>query len=56
MGTQESTLLWEQMDMGAITRDFDRLFPGFSFDGEAVFADIMQGTTCSSGLFFKVSI
>lgn len=43
MGTQESALLWEQMDMGAITRDFDRLFPGFSFDGEAVFADIIQG-------------
>ncbi|MDE7428587.1 MAG: stage III sporulation protein AE [Lachnospiraceae bacterium] len=43
METQESALLWEQMDMGGITRDFDRLFPGFSFDGEAVFADIMQG-------------
>lgn len=43
MGTQESALLWEQMDMDAITKDFDRLFPGFSFDGEAVFADIMQG-------------
>ena len=43
MESQESALLWEQMDMGAITRDFDRLFPGFSFDGEAVFADIMQG-------------
>ena len=43
MGTQESALLWDQMDMGDITRDFDRLFPGFSFDGEAVFADIMQG-------------
>lgn len=43
MGTQESAFWWEQMDMGAITRDFDRLFPGFSFDGEAVFADIMQG-------------
>lgn len=43
MGTEESALMWEQMDMDAITRDFDRLFPGFSFDGAAVFADIMQG-------------
>lgn len=43
MGAEESALLWEQMDMDAITRDFDRLFPGFSFDGEAVLADIMRG-------------
>lgn len=43
MGAEERALLWEQMDMGAITRDFDRLFPGFSFDGEAVFADIISG-------------
>lgn len=43
MGTEESALMWEQMDMDAITRDFDKLFPGFSFDGAAVFTDIMQG-------------
>ena len=43
MGGEESALLWEQMDMDVITSDFERLFPAFSFDGEAVFADILQG-------------
>lgn len=43
MGAEESALLWEQMDMDAITREFGRLFPSFSFDGKAVLADIMQG-------------
>lgn len=43
MGAEESARLWEQMDMDAVAGDFDRLFPTFSFDGEAVFADIMQG-------------
>lgn len=43
MGAEESALIWEQMDMDAITKDFERLFPSFSFDGEAVLADILQG-------------
>lgn len=43
MGAQESALVWEQMDMDAVARDFDRLFPAYSFDGEAVLADIMSG-------------
>lgn len=43
MGGEESALLWEQMDMDVIARDFERLFPSFSFDGEAVFADILRG-------------
>lgn len=43
MGADESALLWEQMDMDAVTKDFEKLFPSFSFDGEAVLADILQG-------------
>ncbi len=43
MGAGESALLWEQMDLDAVTRDFENLFPSFSFDGEAVLADILQG-------------
>lgn len=43
MGAEESALLWEQMDMDAITKDFESLFPSFSFDGQAVLGDILQG-------------
>lgn len=43
MGMTESALVWEQMDMDAVTGDFERLFPSFSFDAEAVFSDIMSG-------------
>lgn len=43
MGAEESALLWEQMELDAVTGDFERLFPSFSFDGEAVLADILQG-------------
>lgn len=43
MGTQDSALVWEQMGMDAVARDFERLFPAYSFDGEAVLADIMGG-------------
>lgn len=43
MGTEESALVWEQMNMDAVARDFERLFPSFSFDAEAVLADIMSG-------------
>ena len=43
MGTQESAMVWEQMEMDAVVRDFDRLFPSYSFDGKAVLSDIMGG-------------
>ncbi len=43
MGMEESALVWEQMDMDAVTGDFERLFPSFSFDARAVLADIMNG-------------
>lgn len=43
MGMEESALVWEQMGMDAVTGDFERLFPSFSFDAKAVLADIMSG-------------
>lgn len=43
MGVEESALVWEQMNMDAVAGDFERLFPSFSFDAEAVLADIMSG-------------
>lgn len=43
MGMTESALVWEQMDLDAVTGDFERLFPSFSFDAKAVFSDIMSG-------------
>ena len=36
-------MVWEQMEMDAVIRDFDRLFPSYSFDGKAVLSDIMGG-------------
>ncbi len=43
MGTQESALVWEQMEMDAVAKDFEKLFPSYSFDGKEVLADIMGG-------------
>ena len=43
MGAQDSALVWEQMGMDAVARDFERLFPSYSFDGKAVLADILGG-------------
>lgn len=43
MGAEENAILWEQMDLDTITREFESLFPAFSFDGKAVLADILQG-------------
>lgn len=43
MGAEESALVWEQMELDAVARDFDRMFPAYSFDGKAVLADIMSG-------------
>jgi stage III sporulation protein AE len=39
----ECSLVWDEMDMDAVSLDFNRLFPEFSFDGQAVLALIMQG-------------
>ena len=39
MGIGESAQVWEQMDMDAVTGDFERLFPSFSFDAQGVLAD-----------------
>lgn len=43
MEPQESALVWEELEMDALARDFDRLFPSYSFDAKAVLADIMTG-------------
>lgn len=43
MGAEDGALVWEQMDMQVIAKDFERLFPAISFDGKAVFAAIMRG-------------
>lgn len=41
MGIENSAQIWQHMD--AVSGDFKRLFPSFSFDMRAVFADIMEG-------------
>ncbi len=41
MGVEESARVLERMD--AVSGDLERLFPSFSFDEGAVFADIMDG-------------
>lgn len=43
MGIEESGLLWEEMDMGAVMTDFKKLFPEYTFDGEAVMRLLLQG-------------
>ena len=35
--------MWDEMDMNAVSLDFEQLFPEFSFDGKAVFGHVMQG-------------
>jgi stage III sporulation protein AE len=39
----DSSLVWSEMDLDAVSLDFNRLFPEYSFDGKAVLALIMQG-------------
>ncbi len=39
----ESGLVWEEMDMDAVSMDFTRLFPEFTFDSKAVWELIIQG-------------
>lgn len=39
----ESGFVWDEMDMDAVSLDFTRLFPEFTFDGKEVMGLIMQG-------------
>ncbi len=39
----DSSFVWDEMDMNAVSMDFEQLFPEFSFDGKAVFGHVMQG-------------
>ena len=39
----DSSFVWDEMDMNAVSLDFEQLFPEFSFDGKAVFGHVMQG-------------
>ena len=39
----DSSLVWDEMDMNAVSLDFGQLFPEFTFDGKTVFGYIMQG-------------
>lgn len=39
----DSSLVWDEMEMNAVSLDFGQLFPEFSFDGKAVFGHVMQG-------------
>lgn len=59
MGIEDGAGILEHMD--AVSRDFKRLFPSFSFDTRSVFADIMGGRLweavkkLSGGVFGAVS-
>lgn len=39
----DSSFVWDEMDMNAVSLDFEQLFPEFSFDGKAVFGHVVQG-------------
>ena len=43
MGIEESSFLWNEMDMGAVLADFQKLFPQYTFDGKAVMGLLLQG-------------
>ena len=43
MGIEESSFLWDEMDMGAVMTDFQKLFPQYTFDGKAVMGLLLQG-------------
>ncbi len=38
-----NSMVWDEMGMGAVTNDFGRLFPEYTFDGKAVMGLILQG-------------
>lgn len=40
---EESSLLLKELDMGTVMTDFEKLFPEYTFDGEAVLELLMQG-------------
>lgn len=40
---EESSLLLKELDMGTVMTDFEKLFPEYTFDGEAVLGLLMQG-------------
>lgn len=43
IGIEESSMLWDEMDMSAAMADFRRLYPEYSFDGRKVMDYILQG-------------
>ena len=43
MGVGESSLIWDEMGMDAVTVDFRQLFPEYTFDGRTVMELILQG-------------
>lgn len=43
MGLDGSGLVWDEMGMDAVTNDFGRLFPEYTFDGQRVMGLILQG-------------
>lgn len=48
MGIGESSLVWEEMGMDAVTVDFQQLFPEYTFDGRQVMDYLMQGNLWSA--------
>lgn len=43
MGAGGSSLIWDEIEMDAVTADFRQLFPEYTFDGKAVMELILQG-------------
>lgn len=43
MGTEESSFLWDEINMGEAMADFQKLFPEYTFDGKTVMEFILQG-------------
>ncbi len=39
----EGGVVWDELEMDAVSMDFRQLFPEFTFDGREVFAHVMQG-------------
>ncbi len=43
MGIEDSSLLWDEMDLNAVMVDFQKLYPEYTFDGRSVMNLILQG-------------
>lgn len=43
MGIEDSSLLWDEMNMSTVMVDFQKLYPEYSFDGRNVMNLILQG-------------